>query len=99
MKPETKFRVNQGRPFLKTLRHTCIFPIQQLAIVGDPDFILCCRGLFVGLELKDKGEKPTKLQAHKGSEVHRCDGIYLVASPDNWPEVRLKLQSLDGGIK
>lgn len=97
-KPETKFRTNQVRPFLKSLKNTAFFPIQQLAIVGDPDFILCCFGIFVALELKSEGGEPRPLQEHKLNEVTRCHGISIVATPENWSEVKNKLQHLDEGI-
>ena len=100
MKPETSFRANQVRPFLKTLRHTVAIPVQQLAIRGDPDFILCVRGLFVALELKARGGKVTPLQEYRLKEIReRGEGVVLVANPDNWHEIRSKLQQLDGGIR
>lgn len=98
-KPETRFRVGKVKPFLKTLKHTYAFPIQQLAIIGDPDFLLCVRGLFVALELKDDDKKPRALQRRKGDEVERCQGIYFVATPSNWKEVKEQLTNLDGGIR
>lgn len=97
-KPETLFRNSQVKPFLKTLKKTVVFPIQQLAIVGDPDFILCCYGHFVALELKASGGEPRALQEHKLNEVTRCHGTAIVATPENWSEVKNKLQHLDEGI-
>jgi len=97
-KKETNFRVNKVRPFLKTLRHTKFFPIQQLTIIGDPDFLLCVRGLFISLELKkDKKEKLRKLQEVKQDEVVDAGGISIKADPDNWEEVKQFLKTLDGG--
>lgn len=99
MKPETVFRQNQVIPFLKALKHSVFHPIQQKAICGDADFFGCVRGLFVALELKSKGGKLAALQAHKLSEIQRCGGIALVASPENWHCIREQLLKLDGGLR
>lgn len=96
-KPETVFRQNQVIPFLRTLPNTTFFSIQQLAIVGDPDVMLCMNGRFVALELKDVGEKASKLQLYKLESVRRAGGVALVASRENWESTKLILTKLDQG--
>lgn len=97
MKPETKFRTTQVIPFLKTLKNTAYFPIQQLAIVGDADYFLCCRGRFVALELKAKGERPRPIQQVKLDWVTKAKGLALVADPSNWERIKALLLKLDQG--
>ena len=100
-KPETIFRENKVIPFLKTLKHTAYFPIQQKAIRGDPDFILCINGLFVGLELKkDEATQPDALQKSKHRYI-RDDGggFVIVAHPENWDVCAKFLSTLDRGGK
>lgn len=97
-KSEREFRDYNVLPFLKTLRNTAHFPIQQLSILGDADFILCSSGFFVWLELKKDGEELRRLQEYKASWVKQTGGIALVARPDNWDMVRAFLKLLDGGI-
>lgn len=97
LKPETKFRQNKVIPFLKTLKKTERFPMQQLAIVGDPDFLLCMHGTFVALELKDEGEVPRPLQQHKLDRVAATHGVSIVADPGNWGHVKNVLLQLDRG--
>jgi hypothetical protein len=97
MKEERSFRVGTVLPFLNLLPNTSIFPIQQVAIRGDPDYILCIRGLFVGLELKKRGGKLSKLQAYKLNKIKETGGRSFVADPDNWPEVSRELLALAGG--
>lgn len=97
MKPETRFRNSRVLPFLKTLKNTKRFAIQQVAISGDPDYILCTRGKFIALELKDRGEKPRPLQRHILDEVTNAGGVALVADPDNWEEIKMTLLKLDRG--
>ncbi len=88
VKPETKFRNSQVLPFLKSLRNTFFEPIQQLAIVGSPDYLLCCNGDFIALELKIDFKKPRRLQAYKLEQVTRCGGLSLVATPSNWNDIK-----------
>lgn len=97
IKAETRFRKNTVKPFLKTLKHVKDFPIQQLAIVGDPDFLLCLRGHFVALELKDEFGTLSEIQRHKLKEVARAGGFALVASPQNWESIKAQLQAIDRG--
>lgn len=87
MKPETKFR-GKVLEFLKTLLNTHIFAIQQASISGDPDYILCMRGVLVCLELKAKNKKLRPLQEFVSSRVEKSGGIYLEANPDNWDEIK-----------
>lgn len=97
MKRETSFRVNHVRPFLKSLKHTAYFPIQQQSIRGDADYILCVRGRFVWLELKDERGEPEPLQRLKANNVRKAEGIAIVARPQNWWRVSAFLQQLDEG--
>lgn len=98
MKPETVFRKNRVIPFLKTLKNTAFFPIQQLAISGDPDFMLCVAGRFVALEIKKsdaKADMPRGLQIFKLTEVSRAFGVSLVATPENWEVIKQQLSDMD----
>lgn len=95
MKPETRFRTNKVLPFLKTLKHCARFPIQQVAIHGDPDYLLCIWGRFVGLELKAEKKNPTVLQLEKLADIERTEGATIVAYPENWEQVKLRLSYMD----
>lgn len=96
-KGETSFRRTKVRPFLKTLKHTASFAIQQLAISGTPDYFLCCYGTFVAMELKDTGGITSPLQKFNLAEVTRTRGVSIVASPENWESVKRQLRRLDRG--
>lgn len=96
---ESAFRRNRVDPFLESLKpSTYPMTIQQVSIIGDADKILCCRGRFVWLELKDEGEKPFGLQALKARLVEKAEGIALCASPENWEAVKAFLTALNGGV-
>lgn len=63
---------------------------------GEPDLILCHRGLFVAAEVKQPGEKATKLQAHRLAMWKAAGGIVavvhdvaeLVATLDFYKEIQ-----------
>lgn len=97
-KPETNFRENVVKPFLRGLKNTVDFPIQQRAIKGDPDIILCILGRFVALELKSDGGKLSKIQEFKKRRIERSLGIWIEACPKTWVHARNRLQLLDEGI-
>lgn len=94
-KPETKFRQNTVRPFLLRLKNTFFEPIQQKAIHGSPDFVLCVHGRFVSLELKDVKGSVSKLQEYKLERVRETGGVRIVASKLNWQEVKKQLSEMD----
>lgn len=97
LKPETAFRIGYFDPFIKRLKNTCSFSIQQVSINGDPDKLLCIRGKFVACELKAKGGKLRPLQEYRLNQVRVAGGITLVVSPDNWETTKKYLVQLDQG--
>lgn len=96
-RPETAFRNNKVNPFLKRLKISWSTSIQQLSIRGIPDKILCVRGKFAVMELKKAGGKPTELQLQNLYLIDKAGGIAIVASPDNWEEVKTFLTKLAEG--
>lgn len=57
--------------------------IQQVAIRGTPDLILCKGGMFLAVELKVNEEEPDELQKFKMEEIRKAGGIAIVARPAN----------------
>lgn len=83
-KPETKFS-EKIRPQLEALPRTVVFKIQQRAIRGTPDYILCIGGAFVALELKkDEKQKPDQLQTWNIRRIIECGGGAVVVHPKNF---------------
>jgi len=95
---ERSFRTNRVTPFLNALECTAFFPIQQVTIIGDADYILNTRGMFIWLELKKLKGKAAAMQTYKATWVLRTGGIALTADPDNWQDVKNFLSQLDGGL-
>jgi hypothetical protein len=93
-KRETVFR-EKVREDLKSVFKCKSFPIQQKAIVGTPDFLLCIAGTFVALELKADEESPVqKMQVYNLNGVEECGGKSFVAYPQNWKNILTKLQKI-----
>jgi hypothetical protein len=84
-------------PFLKNLKCSWFFSVQQLAICGIPDKVGVCCGRFVALELKRSGGKATALQLWTIEQINKCGGYAVVVDPETWPVVRSKLTRLDAG--
>lgn len=68
-----------------------------MSFVGDPDYLGCCRGRFVALELKDVDEEPRKIQQYKLDEVTRTQGVSIVADRKTWAAAKALLLKLDAG--
>lgn len=100
-KPETNFRINTVYPALKNLPNTYFMTIQQVAITGDPDTILCINGRFVALELKSDEESTIRpLQTYKLDQMIKAHGLAFRVDRSNWKEVHAELQKLaQGGHK
>lgn len=47
-------------------------------MVGLPDLVICYRGLFIGLEVKMPGSKPTTIQKHRLRQIRRAGGLAFV---------------------
>lgn len=60
---------------------------------GVPDFIVCWRGEFVGIECKAGDNKPTALQLWNLGEIRRCGGRAMVVNENNVAELRKELES------
>lgn len=71
--------------------------IQQVAIRGTPDILVCFCGLFIALELKRNDRvKPDPLQLHELSKIEKAGGVSLVVTPSTWP---MLLKNLDCAYK
>ena len=97
-KPETQFRTGTVDPYLKTLKCAVDFSIQQQTLCGHPDKILCIRGRFVALEIKNNDEDPAPLQQYFLDEVTKKGGVAWVVKPKNWHIIKNKLHLLDEGL-
>jgi hypothetical protein len=60
---------------------------------GVPDFLVCHKGRFIGIEAKAKGGKPTALQLKHLQDIKNAQGEAYVINEDNLYKLQ---EMLDG---
>lgn len=86
-KPETVFK-ERVYPELKSLPYTWVKKINQVALRGLPDFIMCMSGIFAVIELKkSENDQPDSLQEFNLARIAECGGISIVLYPENKDKV------------
>ena len=60
---------------------------------GAPDFIVCYKGRFIGIEAKAGDGKPTALQMHNLMEIRKAGGISYVVNESNIDELEKELSN------
>jgi pantoate kinase len=61
---------------------------------GVPDFVICYKGRFIGVEAKANGNKPTALQDKHMSAIRGAGGLTLVIDETNIDELTQLLEKL-----
>lgn len=46
---------------------------------GIPDLLVCYKGLFMGIEVKDPGGKASAIQLAQGARIQKAGGHFLIA--------------------
>lgn len=84
-KPETIFAEKVDKDLKKAFGVHChIMNINQACKVGDPDRVLCIKGHFIALELKQSSGFVAKLQITKLKQIQVSGGFALVVYPHTW---------------
>ena len=65
---------------------------------GVPDIVACVNGLFLGIECKANGNKPTALQIREIEAIRRSNGVAVVVDETNWDMVRDMVRRLKATI-
>ena len=60
---------------------------------GVPDFLVCYRGMFFGIEVKANGNKPTALQLHHMMQIRKSGGRSFVIDETNVDDLRKELDN------
>jgi hypothetical protein len=97
-KLETTFR-KRVDAFLKTLPFCKQFSIQQKALVGHPDKMICLAGWFVALEIKTDVGVASAKQILTLEEVLKAKGTALIVRPSNFEEIKEILRKISRGIR
>jgi hypothetical protein len=98
MKAESEFRKKVDK-FLRTLPFCKSLSIQQKAITGHPDKVLCLAGWFVGLEIKTDEGSPSARQILTLEEVIKAKGVALIVRPSNFDQIKEILVKISKGIR
>ena len=81
--PEAKVKL-AVRKVLEELGAYYVMPVTGgYGTSGAPDFLVCLRGEFIGIECKAKGNKPTPLQERHLHLIHKSGGRAFVVNEDN----------------
>jgi len=87
MTPEGKVKANIKK-ILKAHDAYYSMPIGTgFGAMGVPDFLVCHKGRFIGIEAKTVGNKPTKLQGSNMEHIRSCGGVALVVNELNLHEL------------
>lgn len=92
MTPEGKVKA-EVKAMLKELGIWYCMPMGQLfGKAGVPDFLVCVRGRFVGIETKAATGKVTALQKMEGEKIEKSGGKWLVVYPTDLNDLRSRLE-------
>lgn len=81
-KPETVFKEKVFRK-IKPIPGLWVVKIQQVALRGIPDLIMCHSGRLIAWELKVGHNKSNKLQDYVLEDIKSAGGCARVVTPEN----------------
>mgnify|MGYP006291356847 CR=1 FL=1 len=61
---------------------------------GAPDFIVCYKGRFIGIEAKAGDGKPTALQLYNLTQIRKSGGVSFVINEDNIDDLEKELSNV-----
>lgn len=95
MQPETRFKqkVQKILDLIPGLWHV---KIQQKALRGIPDMILCINGKFIALELKVGKNKSDPLQEYTMRAITLAGGYAWEVTPKNLEKTIAQIQNIGG---
>lgn len=95
--PEVKVK-RQVKEVLKNLGAYYVMPVTGgYGNSGAPDFLVCYKGRFIGLECKAGRNTVTALQLHNLNSIKNADGVGLVVNEENVGELQSILINLVQG--
>lgn len=98
MTPEAKVK-KRVRKVLDELDAYYVMPVTGgYGSSGAPDFLVCYRGKFIGIECKAGDNQPTALQSKNLRRIQDCGGAALVVNEHNVDQLHLIVESGDNGI-
>lgn len=64
---------------------------------GVPDLLVCCEGVFVGVELKAENGHPSALQLWNIEQIRAAGGVAIVLYPDQFENFKHMIMLLQSG--
>jgi hypothetical protein len=88
---------NKVRAFLKQPGVYYVTPnTGGYGVSGAPDFLVCIKGRFLGIECKAKGNTPTPLQEKALNDIRNAGGEALVIDENNLFMVERTIEKMKG---
>lgn len=92
MTPEAKVKA-KVKTILKELGAYYAMPVATgYGNSGVPDFLVCYRGRFIGIECKANGNKPTALQEKNLDSIRVAGGLAFVIDENNVSQLKEMLE-------
>lgn len=66
----------------------------QFTKSGVPDLLVCCKGKFLGVELKASNGRPSELQLYNIEAIKQAGGIAMVLYPEDFEEFKELVKNL-----
>lgn len=86
-KKETAFK-ERVLKYLKTIPNLYVRKINQVALRGMPDILICYKGHFIAIELKVGNNKADPLQEYDLEMVRVAGGTAFVLTPENFNYIK-----------
>jgi hypothetical protein len=83
MTPEGKVKDKVKRLFKSMGVYYAMPATGGYGVSGVPDFLVCLKGRFIGVECKAGKGKPTALQLKNLAEIEASGGISVIVNEDN----------------
>lgn len=83
MTPEKKIKIKVKKILDKLGAYHCMPSTGGYGASGVPDIIACYKGLFIGIECKANGGKPTALQIKHLSLIKQAKGFSIIIDEHN----------------
>lgn len=61
---------------------------------GIPDLLVCCNGIFLGIELKAAKGRPSKLQLYNLEKIKESGGYGILLYPKDFNEFKTKVEEI-----
>ena len=93
MTPESKVKAKVKKTLLEIGAYYAMPIGTGYGNAGVPDFLVCYKGVFVGIECKAHDNKPTALQLKNLADIESAGGTALIINETNVAELRNFLES------